>query len=118
MHRVCFADDFRRIIEVISEAVNKHGLIFVSSVGNSGPALSTVGAPGGTTGAIIGECGEFLHPFSGLSAYSALVMVALWNRETIYIFMLWFVLLSFFFPRLISAAADWMSAILPHIVWP
>jgi len=52
----------------------------------------------------------------------ALFMVALWNRETIYIFMLWFVLLSsfffFFFPRLISAAADWMSAILPHMVWP
>ena len=37
--------------------------------------------------------------------------------QTIYIFMLWFVLLSFF-PRLISAAADWMSAILPHMVWP
>ena len=46
-------------------------------------------------------------------------MVALWNRETIYIFMLWFVLSFFFFiPRLISAAADWMSAILPHMVWP
>jgi len=50
-------------------------------------------------------------------------MVALWNRETIYIFMLWFVLLLLllillFFPRLISAAADWMSAILPHMVWP
>jgi len=45
-------------------------------------------------------------------------MVALWNRETMYIFMLWFVLLSSFFPRLISAAADWMSAILPHTVWP
>ena len=44
-------------------------------------------------------------------------MVALCNRETIYIFMLWFVLLLFF-PRLISAAADWMSAILPHMVWP
>ena len=42
-------------------------------------------------------------------------MVALWNRETIYIFMLWFVLS--FFPRLISAAADWMSGILPHMVW-
>ena len=23
-----------------------------------------------------------------------------------------------FFPRLISAVADWMSAILPHMVWP
>jgi len=45
-------------------------------------------------------------------------MVALWNRETIYIFMLWFVLLLLFFPRLISAPADWMSAILPHMVWP
>jgi len=22
------------------------------------------------------------------------------------------------FPRLISAVADWMSAILPHMVWP
>ena len=31
-----------------------------------------------------------------------------------------FFLLSFFFffPRLISAAAGWMSAILPHMVWP
>ena len=29
-----------------------------------------------------------------------------------------FFLLSSFFPRLISAAADWMSAILPHMVWP
>ena len=23
-----------------------------------------------------------------------------------------------FFPRLISAAVDWMSTILPHMVWP
>ena len=46
-------------------------------------------------------------------------MVALWNRADHYIFMLWFVLvLLFFFPRLILAAADWMSAILPHMVWP
>jgi len=30
--------------------------------------------------------------------------------------MLSFVLL--FFPRLISATTDWMSAILPHMVWP
>jgi len=26
--------------------------------------------------------------------------------------------LSFFISRLISAAADWMSTILPHMVWP
>jgi len=43
-------------------------------------------------------------------------MVALWNRADRYIFALWF-LLSSFFPRLISAVADWMSAILPHMVW-
>jgi len=41
------------------------------------------------------------------------VLVALWNRADHYIFILWFLLLSsFFFPRLISAVADWMSAIL------
>ena len=39
--------------------------------------------------------------------------------QTIYIFMLSFVLSSSsFFPRLISAAADWMSVILLHMVWP
>ena len=32
-------------------------------------------------------------------------------------FFFFFFLLSFF-PRLISAVADWMSAILPHMVWP
>jgi len=75
-----------------------------------------------------------------------LFMVALCNRETIYIFMLWFVLLLsssslrspyvigrpyiflpcsffpsfffFFFPRLISAAVDGMSTILLHMAWP
>jgi len=49
-----------------------------------------------------------------------LIMVALWNRADHYIFMLLFVLSSFFlfFPRLSSAAAAWMSAILPHMVWP
>ena len=54
-----------------------------------------------------------------------LFMVALCNRATIYIFMPWFVVVVvllllplLLFPRLISAAADWMSAILPHMVWP
>ena len=50
---------------------------------------------------------------------STLIMVALWNRADHYIFMLWFVLLlSFFFPRLISAVGDWMFTILWHMVWP
>jgi len=31
---------------------------------------------------------------------------------------IFFVYLSIFFPRLISAVADWMSTILPHVVWP
>jgi len=37
-------------------------------------------------------------------------MVALWNRADHYIFALWFLLLllSSFFPRLISAVTDWM----------
>jgi len=51
-----------------------------------------------------------------------LVMAALWNRAGHYIFALWFLsiflLLLLFFPRLISVAGDWMSTILPHMVWP
>ena len=52
------------------------------------------------------------------------IMVALCNRADHYIFALWFLssfflsFFLFFFPRLISAVADWMSAILPHMVWP
>ena len=46
-----------------------------------------------------------------------LFMVALWNRADHYIFILSFVLSIFFFRHLISAATDWMSAILPHMVW-
>jgi len=46
-------------------------------------------------------------------------MVALWNRADHYIFILWFLpSSSSFFPRLISAVADWMFAILPHMMWP
>ena len=39
-------------------------------------------------------------------------MAALYNRAGHYIFALWFLLLLSFFPRLISAVADWMSTIL------
>ena len=57
--------------------------------------------------------------FGNLMAFRAIFMVALCNRADHYIFVLWFVvLLLSFFPRLISAAVDWMSTILPYMVWP
>ena len=51
---------------------------------------------------------------------SSFIMAALYNRAGHYVFALWLLsyFLLYFFPRLISAAADWMSAILPHMVWP
>ncbi len=36
-----------RLIDLFSELVHEHGVVFVASAGNAGPALSTVGAPGG-----------------------------------------------------------------------
>jgi len=45
----------------------------------------------------------------------SILTAALWNRTGQYIFILSFVLSIFLsFPRLISAVADWISAILPH----
>ena len=51
-----------------------------------------------------------------ISSPDEFLMVALWNRAHHYFHAV--VCSSSFFPRLISAAADWMSAILPHMVWP
>ena len=65
------------------------------------------------------QCDQEFHvEFAMWCWLTCLVMVALWNRTDHSIFILSFVLSSSFFPRLISAAADWMSAILPHMVWP
>jgi len=63
-----------------------------------------------------------------ISALCMHVCVLLWSpyiiRQTIIFsccglfFLLLLLLLFFLFPHLISAVADWMSAILPHMVWP
>jgi len=47
-----------------------------------------------------------------------IIMAALRSRCGHYIFALWFLSIFFFILRLILAAADWMSTILPHMVWP
>ncbi|KAJ1533129.1 tripeptidyl-peptidase II Tpp2, partial [Nowakowskiella sp. JEL0078] len=46
---------YGRFIELVQkEVVNKSNIVFVSSAGNDGPALTTVGAPNASTSAIIG----------------------------------------------------------------
>jgi len=59
---------------------------------------------------------------SALYMHVCVIMVALWNsaesRRPLYFCPVISIFLLFFFPRLISAVGDWMSTILPHMVWP
>jgi len=49
----CVLPNRGRLIQLAEEVVTKYGIVFVSSAGNNGPCLSTVGAPGGTSEALI-----------------------------------------------------------------
>jgi tripeptidyl-peptidase-2 len=63
-----------RFLEKAAEVVNKHGVIFISSAGNNGPAYTTVGAPGGTCEEII-SCGAYVTPAMMEAEYSMLERV-------------------------------------------
>lgn len=52
----CAVPNRGRFVELAEELVLKHGIVFVASAGNNGPALSTVGAPGGTSGKHVSIC--------------------------------------------------------------
>lgn len=51
-----------RVGDLMNEVVNKHGIIWVASAGNDGPALSTVGTPPDiSTNSVIGV-GAYVSP--------------------------------------------------------
>lgn len=58
-----------RFIQLAEELVYKHNVVYVASAGNAGPALSTVGAPGGTSTAILG-IGAYVSPALAAAGHS------------------------------------------------
>ena len=59
-----------RVGELMSEVINKHGVVWVASAGNDGPALCTVGTPPDIiTSAVIGV-GAYVSPEMMTAMYS------------------------------------------------
>lgn len=58
-----------RFMDLAVEVVNQQGVIFISSAGNAGPALSTAGAPGGTGSPII-SIGAYVSQDMATAAHS------------------------------------------------
>lgn len=59
-------DNYGEYVKQAEIMVRKHGIIFVSSAGNNGPAISTVGCPGGTSSCCIGQ---FIFVFVFISIF-------------------------------------------------
>lgn len=57
------------ISQSFADLVQKQGVIFVSSAGNAGPSLTTLGAPGGTTSWLF-SVGAYLSPEMMAAQYS------------------------------------------------
>jgi len=91
-----------------------------TGLGPCGTSVTSVSC-NNTDGSYICICQTGYHFTNGACQGNVwlVIMAALRSRCGHYIFILWFLLLfSSFFPRLISAVTDWMSTILPHMVWP
>eukprot|EP00927_Polykrikos_kofoidii_P018855 TRINITY_DN18781_c0_g2_i1.p1 TRINITY_DN18781_c0_g2~~TRINITY_DN18781_c0_g2_i1.p1 ORF type:complete len:1319 (+),score=219.18 TRINITY_DN18781_c0_g2_i1:95-4051(+) len=58
-----------RFVKLAEQLVYKHNVLYVASAGNNGPGLSTVGAPGGTSSAIM-SIGAWVSPAMAKDAHS------------------------------------------------